>query len=513
MEFSVIAGNLSLIPFLAGRTWLTAFLIALMGRIVNENIHRPEGMIAAYTLGFDQVIVGLVGPLALPGWLIGNAMLMVLGTGAVFEDLKERSELIRSWLEWANTNVAKPVIGFGASFGLLQGQGLDVVEHLTALLPSSLASAVGQSRELLIASAGPLDIQSTQASTSSSLLVISIAIGLSAVVAIGVLILAGVRNSIVNAIETFDDGSLGLMRMFRWVEASWSLTGAIVILALPFLALGLALITVCTLVLLQRWFEHRDAQSRRPCAVCATPIYPTALHCLSCRQPNDAPRQVGVFGQPKAALVQQRDEHRLALIARKRCPFCATRLKSVGLRHNCTACGTVTFSDISDVNIYLRALDKKMPATVAVCFVLGLVPLLGLVPGIVYYRLSLIASLRGYLPRGVGCVTRWGVRLASALLVSLQWIPGVGAIMLPLLCLLNYTVYRKVFHRTATTTLLPASVVAAPVAVAGPTVIAASLPAALLPNVATDKRFCQTCGAARKTNANFCTTCGAPFNG
>lgn len=65
-------------------------------------------------------------------------------------------------------------------------------------------------------------------------------------------------------------------------------------------------------------------------------------------------------------------------------------------------------------------------------------------PGIIYYRLSLIASVRRYLPRHVGCLTRWGVRLLNLSLITLQPIPGLGALTLPAMCISNFYIYQAV---------------------------------------------------------------------
>ena len=82
-------------------------------------------------------------------------------------------------------------------------------------------------------------------------------------------------------------------------------------------------------------------------------------------------------------------------------------------------------------------------------------PLLGLIPGIVYYRLSLLGGLRRYLPTGASIVTRWTVRLLNLVLIALQWIPFVGAAMLPLLCITNFALYRRALRRAGKRTLQP----------------------------------------------------------
>ena len=45
-----------------------------------------------------------------------------------------------------------------------------------------------------------------------------------------------------------------------------------------------------------------------------------------------------------------------------------------------------------------QLLNKQLPKTLLICFLIGLIPLVGVVPDVVYYRLSLIASLKAYVP-------------------------------------------------------------------------------------------------------------------
>ncbi|MEE8524980.1 MAG: hypothetical protein V3T72_13680, partial [Thermoanaerobaculia bacterium] len=102
--------------------------------------------------------------------------------------------------------------------------------------------------------------------------------------------------------------------------------------------------------------------------------------------------------------------HRLQLLTRKRCSSCGERLKERRLSQSCNACGTRPFTDSRDVEEYLASLRATLPKTLAILLVLSFIPVVGLIPGIIYYRLSLIASLRTYLPRSVGFAGKWLVR-------------------------------------------------------------------------------------------------------
>jgi hypothetical protein len=82
----------------------------------------------------------------------------------------------------------------------------------------------------------------------------------------------------------------------------------------------------------------------------------------------------------------------------------------------------------------------------AVCFLLGLVPILGVIPGVIYYRLAIVAPFRRYIPHGRGLLLRWGLRLAIVVLVAFQWIPVAGGLAVPSMALINYVAYRSVYR-------------------------------------------------------------------
>ncbi len=133
----------------------------------------------------------------------------------------------------------------------------------------------------------------------------------------------------------------------------------------------------------------------------------------------------------------------MELVARKRCAFCGERVSGHGTDLSCGACETAVFGGPADLERYLAHLDRQVPKTVVVCFAFSMIPLLGIVPGIIYYRLSLVSGLVRYVPPTTGCTTRWVVRAVNLLLICLQPVPILGAFLLPLMCVGNYAIYRK----------------------------------------------------------------------
>jgi hypothetical protein len=83
------------------------------------------------------------------------------------------------------------------------------------------------------------------------------------------------------------------------------------------------------------------------------------------------------------------------------------------------------------------------------CFLLGLVPVLGVIPGVITCQLAIVAPFRRYIPPGHGFVLRWGVRLVILALVAFPWVPVAGGFAVPAMALINYGAYRSVDRRLA----------------------------------------------------------------
>lgn len=84
--------------------------------------------------------------------------------------------------------------------------------------------------------------------------------------------------------------------------------------------------------------------------------------------------------------------------------------------------------------------------TLRICLVLGLVPIVGVVPAIVFYRIHLISPLRRYVPFGSALMAKWLGRFACFTVLSVQWIPPVGIDSLPIMAAINYAIYRRAFQ-------------------------------------------------------------------
>lgn len=490
---TILFQGLSSTVLFASRPFLTGFVIAAVARVGYEAFVRPAE--TARLLGADQGATAALTffNFAAESWLISDVALTIFAVLAIAEVAALFSEEGRHWHGELAGMFQLGAAG-AVNFSLVDGQAAQLMGLMLAGLPATLASAVSLVDAHALAQTGGL---LAWVGHALALLWAGLTAGAAWVV-------GAMRGALVGALAELDeDDTLGIQTGLAWLENVWVVAGVLFLVVLPALALILFGLTALGLYLARRSFEARERKTLLACAACGASMHPSAPFCPSCRAANPQPRQVGLFGQAKAAPAADPALHRVQLVARKRCPVCATRLKERAPQQACSACGTLTFADISQVNTFLRAIDRRLPQTMAVSFAFGLIPLIGLVPGIAYYRLSLVASLRGYIPRNIGCLARWGVRLLNLVLIAFQPVPLIGAFLLPLMCALNYAVYRQVVYGSATARLARAferpAVAPAPGAVA--------LPAPAGP---ADTRTCPSCGARASPGYRFCTHCGSP---
>lgn len=406
MSLSAVLYTLSSVPIFASRPFLAAFATALLARFGT----------ALPWIGDHALVVALD---ASPAWFESGACLVVLGVLAALELASAKSEDLRQLLGQADALVKGAVAALVA---------LAVIDGGTAETVRAIQKA-------------GLSFESTWA----------------LVVGGATWAAAGLRRAVVELVVDADPGDdVGLQSVLAWAESAWAVLGLLFLVVFPLAALVLSALTTLGIWLVRRRAEAREERSKVPCAACGTPLRPHATRCHVCRREVEAPRAVGVFGQPKERPAGDRARHAFDLVARKRCPDCAGRLGERAVQQACATCGKVTFASPAEFERYLDVLAARLPRTLLVSAALGAIPLLGVVPGVVYYRLNLVSGLRGYIPPLRGCTTRWVVRLIHVLVVVVQPIPLVGAAALPVLCWSTYVIYRRSLIGRARADLAPA---------------------------------------------------------
>ena len=268
-------------------------------------------------------------------------------------------------------------------------------------------------------------------------------------VAAGTFLAAQARGVILGPlVDADEDDDLGLQKILRWGGDLWGTLGPAALIVFPLLttfALGLAALA---LVLVERRVESRGERTKVACVNCGASIHASALACPDCHAPVEGPRDVGLLGRPKQTPADVASlPYRLAAV--KRCPVCATRFDRRAVKQTCGACGHRLMDDPSFARSYIASIDRRVPPACVVCLALGLIPVLGVIPGVIYYRLAIVAPFRRYIPPGRGFVLRWGVRLAVLILAAFQWVPAAGAFALPAMALINYVAYRTAYKKLA----------------------------------------------------------------
>jgi len=398
--------TLSSVPLFASRPFLAAFLTALVSRF---GPWLP-------LVGDNQIVVALH---AGPTWFQSGICLAVLGGLALLEVLSAKSTEVRQVLDQFD-GIVKAVISALVALAVLDSdtaRTVDAIQRAAFSVDSAWALLVGGATWAM----------------------------------------ASLRRSIVELVSDVDDGDdLGLQSLLAWSESTATLVGVLFLVVFPILALVLAGLTTAGIWLVRRRAEEREQRSRVPCPRCATPIYPHAVACPACGHEVVEPRAVGVFGQAKDAPCADRARQALELVSRKRCPVCATRLRERAVSQACPTCRKVTFGSAAELERYLGLIRGRLPRTLLVSLALGAIPVLGVVPGVIYYRLNLVSGLRGYISPLRGCATRTFVSLIHLALV-VQPIPVVGALVLPLLCWSTYAIYLRSLRGHAMAELAPAA--------------------------------------------------------
>ncbi|RPF82904.1 MAG: hypothetical protein CBC31_001055 [Verrucomicrobia bacterium TMED71] len=129
-----------------------------------------------------------------------------------------------------------------------------------------------------------------------------------------------------------------------------------------------------------------------------------------------------------------------------RCPA-----ESAERKYNRSRPNVITaFSDSSLTQAYKNFVSEKLPKTFLVITLLEIVPVLGLIAGVIYYRLRLVAPFLRYLTFGQSFPTKWLLRVVL-LVIILQQVSFGGIVEVPLMALLNLLFYRSAFTKALRT--------------------------------------------------------------
>lgn len=394
MDFSSIIYSLGAIGIFPSRAFMPAFVTALILRF---------GPQISWLAG-----VGIIPKAPVHHWFTSTPCLVILGVLTVLELVATKDSDIR--------------------------QFMDEIDHW-------LKAGVALLTTLGVVSA--TDAKTLQAIQQAGMGGTSLLAG---AVALGTFMVADARRCLLNfLVEADHDDSLGLQHALAWLEDFWVLGILLLLFVFPLVALlllGVAMVALESLRRLAKWREERE---KIACPGCQTLIYPCARSCPECQQPNPAPCAVGFLGGSLVGVSADPATQAFRLLEKMRCPECAGRLPKVSAGHVCPACGFRVFADAAAVADYDRFVRARLPKTLLVVFLLGLVPLFGAVLGVLWYRTQVVSPYRRHVPG----LRRWWLRIllkiAWFLLLAIQWIPLVGWLSLPAMAWMSHAAYRRAF--------------------------------------------------------------------
>ncbi len=386
----------------ASRIFLPAFAAALVIRF------GPQWGLTG-GLGLLQWIDPTIA--AVPTWFTANETIIILGLLAAAEVLANKHPDARALLQ-AVDKYAKPAMAVLTYFGLLSVADEDFIKDV-------LPATAGWSWEAIFA---PF-------------------------IAAGTYVLAQARSTVLDRLtEADEDDEAGAQWLFSWAEDIWAVFGLWFLILFPVVMIVLIAIVNGLMLLLFARARYKEERAKVECANCGATMYRAAMACPSCGENNPAVSKLTWLGAAYGDEPADLNEHPYRLAALRRCPTCATRLPERKPVQECPRCDREVFGDKAFAEQFANRVSARLPVVLAACFGLGLLPVIGLIPGVILYRLTLVAPFRRYISWRRNFGLRWFVKILFFILVAVQWVPGVGGFALLAMALISHLTYRHTFQ-------------------------------------------------------------------
>lgn len=411
MHFSTMAHVLGLVGVTPFRAFLPAFLTALTIRIGGIPYLTDAATVDAATA---------------PSWFTHEYTLIMLGVLSLLEFLATKSPEARQVLSVID-QYYKPVVALLTSLGVMSAADASAVEALHG-------------------SASGVPLIPLAAITFGSF---SFSFVFSILTAAGTYFVCTVRSVLVELLDDIDaDDSMGIQSLLAWAEDAWVAVCVILLVLVPVLILSFVTLSLLGLWLLRKYADRRAEATKVDCPECSARVLPFATVCQNCGATLCNVSSIGFLGQARADAVRDRAAHRLKLISLKKCPHCASRLKHKTLHQTCEICTHALASEDRLPDSYVEMVQSRLFLSLLVCGLLSTVPVVGMIPAIVCYRIVLVSPFRAYIKLGSSFVTRWLSRIAGILLLAFfGWVPVLSIFVGPVLAYMNYAIYRHTFLR------------------------------------------------------------------
>lgn len=396
--------TLSATPAFAGRAFLTLFIIAAFGRFGTDLPILTDGVVASLE--------------ALPSWLTGDTSLIILGILAALEIAADKIPEAREALSFVDEYI-KPTLS-----------ALITLQFLTPEFSETLSPVLGLSELGVAATFFPIAI-------------------VIALVAGGITwSIATTRNRILQPISDIDSGGeTALATTISWLTDIGSLLFVVIAIIAPILGFALLVIVLALVALIRLALAKREKSREVTCPSCRAKHSVAAIQCPECHVPHNA-LQLGLLGLTVSKNhVVNTQSHQFDLLKWRRCPCCAEKLPKRELRQTCPRCKTVTFATAEDAKAYLNNLETLFSKAILLIALVGLIPVIGLVFGVIYGRIKVISGARIYLGRFTNWVSRLAVMLISFILLWFQAVPLFGALAVAAMTTVSFSYFRSRFRK------------------------------------------------------------------
>lgn len=258
-----------------------------------------------------------------------------------------------------------------------------------------------------------------------------------------------IGGSYLEGLPDVENNPLSLESFFHSDESSWVDYIVAYFLLYPYFVLIVAVFGAVAFFLWKKIKTRQEILKMEPCKICGHFIFLCAPCCQYCKSPHAGMGDVGVSGFSKRRVPP--DYLDLKLKRYKRCRFCGCYMLKSKLRQKCEACGTECFSQIDDILIYDRYLQKNRGFIYILVTVLSFVPIVGPLLACHVYRRCLIAPYIAYMSFKQGNLLIGSLTFARFLF---RYIPLIGILGIPVLSVVENKVFRNFFIKNAKDTFL-----------------------------------------------------------
>lgn len=191
--------------------------------------------------------------------------------------------------------------------------------------------------------------------------------------------------------------------------------------------------------------RRREYDHRIPCRECGTWMYPCGLHCPKCGTPNPAPRALNWIGYSRLRDIvppDRRHHQAEALRSFRRCHYCGEPLHKSTIVQQCPACGHPVLHGAASVNAYDAFVARRTRATYVAVVLLSIIPVVGTLLSSSLYKRTLVNPYSLYMN-----ALRESFLLALLFLLRhlFRYVPFIGTLAMPILCVAEYHLYRRMF--------------------------------------------------------------------